>query len=58
MGGGEILRYSGNVAGQSVDFVRKPTKRPCKPRGMRVENFWRLGILPCGATSNKLSGEA
>ena len=27
-------------------IVRKPTKRPCKPRGTRGGDFWRLGILP------------
>jgi len=25
---------------------RKPTKRPCKPRGTRGGDFWRLGIWP------------
>ena len=38
--------------------MRKPTKRPCKPRGTRGGDFWRLGILPCGAARNKLSGFA
>jgi len=25
-------------------IVRKPTKRPCKPRDTRGGDFWRLGI--------------
>ena len=36
-------------------IVRKPAKRPCKPRGTRGGDFWRLGILPCGAARNLLS---
>ncbi|MCE5331750.1 MAG: hypothetical protein LLF95_06385 [Bacteroidales bacterium] len=39
-------------------IVRKQTKRPCKPRGTRGGDFWRLGILPCGAARNELSGKA
>lgn len=39
-------------------IVRKPTKIPCKPRGTRGGNFWRLVILPCGAARNELQGEA
>ena len=39
-------------------IVRKPQKRPCKPWGTNGGDFLWLGIVPCGAARNYLTGEA
>ena len=53
----ELIEKNMTEKNNEAWIVRKPTKRLCKPRGTRGEDFWRLVILPCGAVRNELSGE-
>jgi len=52
MGGGELLRSSGSGAEQKYWFCGSLQKDRASPEERLV------GILPCGAARNELSGEA